>query len=577
MDTSRIIRYLSFEEVFLRRSSFEDFRDSVALYSKESVIYLCCLIGTLLEFWKRGGASNKHYEELLKSTFEPNLAAFLIHQSRLPDPGFVFHRRQLLLIEKTALICSSETGADAFRDRSGHFGRVLLMANDHLHYGRTSPHHKEQEANILTEFVAVNEFAGSRVLTTLARARIMRNRIAPELKNHRTYVDIPATFLTLTGISLQLFESLCGALFTKYNTLTLDLLKQSGDNLYLRSTWFYSLPVSSKQMAQFVDEIGATDEEYKRAFSRKHHFGHNDFTAIKDRPVYLHPAGGLPLDLLFIVDKFATGPFWRVHNSLPSGSARQDFRSFWGQVFEMYVHRIMQRACVLPHNIYVPNPIFTHEGVEACDAVIVCSDAAVFLEYKSNMFTAEAKYSGNSAILVNEIERKLIRSEEGKKKGVSQLAATLKKLFATGATESLKEVDLSQIKTVYPVLVTLDDIGGSFLISRHLDNAFQDGIGATGFRSELTKMPLFCINIEALEVISGYLGISPAVTFLDEWIERDAPLASSILAVDHPSFSQGHLKRNAILDKEFDGIWKEIMSSIVVPSVKAADIERNEL
>lgn len=576
MDTSRIIRYLSFEEVFLRRSSFEEFRDRVALYSKESVLYLCCLIGTLLEFWKRGGASYKHYEELIKNAFEPNLAAFLMYQSRLPEPGFVFHRRQLLLIEKTALICNSERGVDAFRDRSGHFGLVLLMANDHLHYGNASSDQREQEANVLTEFVAVNEFAGPRVLTTLARARIMRNMIAPALKRQHTYVDIPARFLALTGISIQLFESLCVALFTKYNTLTLDLLKQSGDNLYLRSTWFYSLPVSSKQMAQFVDEIGATDEEYKHAFSRKHHFGHNDFTAIKDRPVYLHPAGGLPLDLLFIVDKFAAGPFWRVHNSLSSGNARQEFRSFWGQIFEMYVHRIMQRACVLPHNRYIANPTFTREGVEACDAVIVCGDSAIFLEYKSNMFTAEAKYSGNSSVLVKEIERKLIRSEEGKKKGVSQLASTLKKLFATGATETLKEADLSQIKTVYPVLVTLDDIGGSFLISRHLDNAFQDGIGTTRFRSEPTRMPLFCTNIEALEVLSGYLGISPAVTFLDEWIERDAPLASSIFAVDHPSLSQGRLKRNAILDNEFNDIWKEIMSSITVPN-RPADIERNKL
>src|SRR5258708_2435255 len=413
------------------------------------------------------------------------LAALLIFESKLFRPCFVFHRRQLLLIQKTALLHCREEGRDAFRDRSGHFGLVLLMANDHFHYARPSTTHQELEANVLTEFVAVNEFSGSRVLNTVTRARIMRNQIAPTLTTDSTYVDMNAKFCALTGLTLELFEQLCIALFTKYSNMTLKELKESGDNLYLRGSWFRNLRVSSEQMSRFVDEIGATNTEYLDLFSKRLHFGHNDFTALKDRPVYLHPGGGLPFDLLFVTDKFATGPFWRVHNGLPTGRERQRFTSFWGKVFEKYVHRLMQRACRPPHNRYIPNPAFTSSDSEACDALIVRDDTAIIFEYKANMFTAEAKYSGNPSVLLDEIKRKLIESEEGKKKGVTQLAATVKSIFGAESFETLNEVDVSKIRRLYPVLVTLDAIGGSFLMSKHLGDAFRAACGDTAFRGKL--------------------------------------------------------------------------------------------
>ncbi|HJX83859.1 MAG TPA: hypothetical protein VJ723_05910 [Candidatus Angelobacter sp.] len=493
------------------------------------------------------------------------LAALLVYESRLARPQFVLHRRQLLLIEKTALLYCPEKGQDAFRDRSGHFGLLLLMANDHFHYARPSSTHQELEANVLTEFVAVNEFSGSRVQNTVTRARIMRNEIAPSLKGAPNYVDLNARFCALTGISLDLFEQLCMALFTKYSVMTLEQLKESGDNLYLQSHWFRNMSVTSEQVARFVNEIGATDAEYQKLFSQKRHFGHNDFTAIKDRPVYLHPCGGLPLDLLFMAGKFATGPFWRIHNAMPTGSEREGFRSFWGRIFEEYLNRLMQRACQLPYNRYIPNPTFTSNDSEACDAMIVREDVAIVFEYKASMFTAVAKYSGSASVLLDEIKHKLIESEEGKSKGVTQIAATANKLFSDNSVERLNEVDVSKITKLYPVLVTLDDIGGSFLMSKHLGDAFREACRETAFREDLKIMPFFSLNVEALEMISGYLGSVPLDLVLEEWLQRDPGLMSSMFAVDHPLLVGG---RNKVLDEEFKRIWDRLMRSLGEPETE---------
>src|SRR5262249_22707008 len=156
---TRVINYVSFEEIFGRRSSFAEFVLSLQRYSRESLIYVSCLIGTLLELWKRGGAKYELYDVFIKSAFEPMLAACFCHERRINGTSSVFHRRQLLLIQKTALLHGPEKGMDALHDRPGFFGIVLLMANDHFHYALPSEDDHQLEENVLTEFVAVNEFS----------------------------------------------------------------------------------------------------------------------------------------------------------------------------------------------------------------------------------------------------------------------------------------------------------------------------------------------------------------------------------------------------------------------------------
>ena len=97
------------------------------------------------------------------------------------------------------------------------------------------------------------------------------------------------------------------------------------------------------------------------------------------------------------------------------------------------------------------------------------------------MFTAETKYSGNFELLVDEIEKKLVRDKgESKKKGVEQLADAVAQLFGVEPRTIVKDLDLSGVTRVYPLLVTLDGIGGSLLISRLLITTSQISSAAAG-------------------------------------------------------------------------------------------------
>ena len=85
--------------------------------------------------------------------------------------------------------------------------------------------------------------------------------------------------------------------------------------------------------------------------------------------------------------------------------------------------------------MFVHDPRWRDNPAEqVCDSVLVEGDALVLLEYKSSMFTARAKYSGDHLALRDEIVTKLVHDEgTGKRKGVEQLAEAVKRLVGEGS------------------------------------------------------------------------------------------------------------------------------------------------
>jgi DNA-binding XRE family transcriptional regulator len=71
------------------------------------------------------------------------------------------------------------------------------------------------------------------------------------------------------------------------------------------------------------------------------------------------------------------------------------------------------------------------------------------MEYKSSMFRADTKYSGNHLALTAEIEKKLVEDKESSsRKGVLQLAEAVQTLFGVNASTVLPGINLTKIKHV---------------------------------------------------------------------------------------------------------------------------------
>ena len=110
----------------------------------------------------------------------------------------------------------------------------------------------------------------------------------------------------------------------------------------------------------------------------------------------------------------------------------------------------------------------------------------------------------------------------------------------------------------YPLLLTLDDLGSSLLISRLLNFSFDTGFKAHNVGGVEVK-PLLCTDIESFEVVIPYLPVKPLSDFLQHWLDKDPQLLATLMA----HFPEGlTLRRNEFLDREWEQLTQQTSLSL---------------
>jgi hypothetical protein len=297
-------------------------------------------------------------------------------------------------------------------------------------------------------------------------------------------------------------------------------------------------------------EVSITSQDLLAAINRakanNRDFGNNDFTEFRKHPLITEGYGSLVTDVNLVIDKFDSGPYWRVnHINTATGNK---LRRFWGAIFEAYVNDLINYFARSSNAAFIPDPReINNPNAQVCDGLLIEGDSLVVMEYKSAMFTAEGKYSGKYLTLRDEINKKLVRDDaEGKKKGVEQLAAAIKLIFADPQQIIVRGLDASRIRWVYPLLITLDQIGSSLLMSKVLNYSFSSAfkpVDATGVEVK----PLLCTDIEDFERVVPYMEVKPLSGFLQYWLDDDPRLLKTLLAQFPPNITP---RRNEFLSQE---------------------------
>jgi hypothetical protein len=476
--------------------------------------------------------------------------------AQLPEPTYVFHRRQLLFLMKLAIEHCPVVGRDVLETPPGPFGTILLMANDHLHH-RLVPFPEaegddfDKISRLVAEFLPVTEYGGFTVGNKLTRAFLMMTKYSAQLREHPDYIDVPAEYERMTGISLRDYQVLTIGLMARIMSLiSLETLRKNPEVAAIRPVDFHQTQISHATIEAFFREFADTSENILDSLQQARHDGHdygaNDLTAFRKKPLITEGHASLTSDVNFVVERFETGPYWRVNYI--SRETGDKLRRFWGSVFEVYVNDLTKAHA----SNFIPDPrLLDNQNEQLCDGVVVEGDSLVIMEYKASMFTADAKYSGDYIKLREEIAKKLVRdSAERSKKGVEQLAAAIKSLFSDPSRTVVSGLDVSRIKRVYPLLLTLDDLGSSLLISRLLNFYFKDVFNPSEFQGIEVK-PLLCTDIETFEGVVPHLAEKPLSWFLQHWLDED-PLLLATLMVYFPQGLTG--RRNEFLHQA----WKQL-------------------
>ncbi len=158
-----------------------------------------------------------------------------------------------------------------------------------------------------------------------------------------------------------------------------------------------------------------------------------------------------------LAEKFESGPFWLIHSQL-SNNQKPQFHSFWGKLFERYIANLFISAATSSINVVQESPLFSGTNEELCDTMVFCGQNAVLIEAKSAMITARAKYEGDYKLLQQELGIKARQSED-RKMPVKQRWHGISSALSDRKARAVDTASLKYITTVFPVIITRDDIG----------------------------------------------------------------------------------------------------------------------
>ena len=558
--------YETFEDVYGRKSTIDELIAEVATFTQQSVLWVCAVVVAGLQLWNKVELQPFGiYVRLLSLYFDPSLRGRFITGYWSSEPRrLVFHRRQILLIAKLAVLHCSARGTD-LRFNADRFGSVLLKANDQFDYGLLAQFKdsdrpvagREDFAKIIAEMVAVGEDASAEILPLMTLSHLMLTRFANELRSRPDFVDLAGEYQKAAGLTIEEFEAMIFGVHSRFGAEMSKKLITDPGVLPLKDENFATTAIPVDKASAFVDSLAAGPSAMAHDLQRDNN-GPNDFTIFRKFPLirqyynlHLKTAwcGFLMMDNLFFLEKVLTGPYWNA-NAIYG----LKLRGFWGAVFEKYVNELMRRACAGTQSQFIADPRpLDNPNTQICDGIVVSGDSIVLMEYKSAMFRADTKYGGNYLALGDEITKKFVHDRESKdKKGVWQLSDAVQILFGPNASKVNPEIALDNIKNVYLYIVTLDSIGGTIGMSPFLNTILEERLDRSAY-SKLHIRPLFCSDIEALEVATGYFARSSLPQILEKWFLTNPSLAAPLEAID---FGRLSWQTNDWLRVEWDSIFR---------------------
>jgi len=524
-------------------STLNEFRRELGAYARSRILHLCSALNAMLRSEDDDFINQKAHDGLVRAFFEPQVAEHLLRKDG--DVRFVFYRQQILFVAKTAVLICPEEGLVPGQAEFRRLGKIFLMAGDHLPTLQAKPEPLDDKfVFFASHFVPVQEASGfHRFDHKIARSYKMLMECAPKIRNGAgPHLDLADIFEETTKLPLLTFLSLLFGSLARFNKFDPQAFVKDPRSYGLNKTWFATTKIPTESIDRFLALVSTTPAEFRSAYEKANQ-GPSDFTPFRDRPLFRDGDYLFLIDFAFLAEKFETGPFWIIHNSLPDKPSKDGLHAFWGRVFEKYGCDVLNATADQGRNVVYESPNFTDMGKgQVCDAIVVCGSSAAFIELKGSTFSSRAKYGGDYLQLKVELDRKLVEDGDGSPKAVLQLKRAIELTCGKDRSEPINDVDLSRVRYVYPVIVTRDDIGSTLGVNAFLQIRFD----AVAQRKQMKKIvtPMFCMNAEDLERLTAYFHDTLFTDLLEAHYRASREHGEYLV---NPYFSAGN---NAILKEK---------------------------
>ena len=558
-------------------SSVEELIKTVSKFNYKDILIQLARINLLLQ------RSNdfQNDERILKENFCNPVRLCGIDSSTSLRGRFLFSRQSTLrlLIECACISDPDSTYTFDNADARYDLAKCYSIANSLLDAGNSASNTTSDEElgkQIIVDSIPIIDYA---INTSIAyRTKFLMVKTEEYLRRliktgkERLGLDANEIFIQGTGLTLQDYQHLVFSIFAYYwNFSTLEIVRQ--DPLIDKSLFYNTnlVPDLTPLYKKFLPYIRISLEDLKDRAGDSSGLK-NEFLLWRQFPlIEISENQIICIDFYFLLEKLQTGVFWIIRDLLEEQCKGdgQKIIGLWGDIFENYAASVITRGIDTqepPIEQCITGLQYDQKQEKECTDIAVCSkDTLILIECKSPIIRAESKFSGDSDKFDTELKDKIIEGERPKKaKGIKQLCNAIQSLFHVDDTQRkrIKEIDISKINRIYPILVLSDRMFSVPLMNRYLDSEFEQMVKCTDLKEDLDIKPLTVLTIEDLESLEPYLNDTPFHVHLDNWIQWRASRSSN----DKLSFSSFlyHLLKedprdNAFIDQKFNQINAEIM------------------
>jgi hypothetical protein len=554
---ARLAKSFSYKDATHQEASLAEFHKRLSLFSVRQVLHLCSAMNALLRDADEPINPEAH-NALVYQLFPSNAARSIIAQKG----RYIFHRQIILFIAQNALLQCRGTEKAFTQNDYWELGFLFLMGLD-LMPASLPPSNNSFERSIrfIVHFIPIQESTVfHEVEYKIVRSYIMANQTCKKLENRSGYLNIGKQFALSTGLELEDFFALMLATLSRFYKFDLADFARNPLGYAINKTWFSSSKIPEEIVNLFLRELSASPSEIAAEVQNRH-YGPSDFTALKKKPLFKDGENLFPIDFDFLAEKAEATIYWNILSKLPK-TQQGSFQSFWGLVFEQYIADLLLTSSDPSLNaVYQFPKLADDKNRELCDVLVVCGSTAILIECKGSMFRAEAKYKANIKLLESEIIKKFVENK-GKPEGIGQLAEAVKRISSAGRTNVCKEVNLQRVTTLFPVLITRDDIGGIVGFNKYLNEKFQLLIPDRK-KYAISIAPLICAPCDALEYWCSYLQEIMFSELLGSHLKSQQNISEPLLrlAMPLPPFTSANplLIRLGEKEQRLEIEWKKLM------------------
>jgi len=272
------------------------------------------------------------------------------------------------------------------------------------------------------------------------------------------------------------------------------------------------------------------------------------FTKTRFNPLIVYPiiktdsSSGDPYvipNTLAFLKKGYGGLYWWFHRYFENNGKQQDFRNYFGEVFEQYVGRILK-------NTYGENevhPEISYPKGKFIDWWVERNKTIYIFEVKAYQFSLPTKQTGDIELVAKEVKSKIVKSIKQVYKRLSEI-------------DSYEELAIFRNKKIVPVVVFMEIplVSGHIykeLIEEELCAIEQEDKNMMG----ITGAKIHFVNIEELEY---YADAVDKIPIEEVFAKYEDDIKEGFISILYKEL--GRSPKNEYLSKVYNDFWREVTS-----------------